>query len=285
MTDEQQEKIYPAMIAAMKTMEWAEKTGEISGYGGYKFSSELDVINAVRNVLLENGVHIHVQKMKVLDFQHLTIKRWDENRGREKESTRMHGQVHVRYAFVHEEDGSFFTTEALGEAMDNGDKTLNKCMTIALKYALIQNCLLPRGDDPDKVGSAEHEGEQVEKPKRARKKPAAKKATTKKAVAKKEAEQPASLVEQAKDLPDVAPLDTGADSLNNHLGGNANRQERRLKTSREKFPDLYTEWGSELRDAGASTKIGTELIDEARRAGLVYDRKAKVFNWKAGSDE
>ena len=46
---------------------------------------------------------------------------------------------------------SFVTTTVYGTAMDSGDKADNKCMSIALKYALLQTFLIPTEDmiDPD----------------------------------------------------------------------------------------------------------------------------------------
>lgn len=49
------------------------------------------------------------------------------------------------------DDGSCVTIRNVGEAMDSGDKAMNKAMSIALKYALLQLFLIPTEDkkDPD----------------------------------------------------------------------------------------------------------------------------------------
>lgn len=49
------------------------------------------------------------------------------------------------------QDGSFISIKNVGEAMDSGDKGMNKAMSIALKYALMQAFLIPTEDiaDPD----------------------------------------------------------------------------------------------------------------------------------------
>lgn len=49
------------------------------------------------------------------------------------------------------DDGSFITIRNVGEAMDSGDKAMNKAMSIALKYALLQLFLIPTEEkkDPD----------------------------------------------------------------------------------------------------------------------------------------
>lgn len=48
-------------------------------------------------------------------------------------------------------DGSFVETVNVGEAADSGDKGFNKCMSIALKYSLLQMFLIPTEEqkDPD----------------------------------------------------------------------------------------------------------------------------------------
>lgn len=50
-------------------------------------------------------------------------------------------------------DGSEVTITNVGEAMDTADKGMNKAMSIALKYALMQMLLIPTQDekDPDQV--------------------------------------------------------------------------------------------------------------------------------------
>lgn len=48
-------------------------------------------------------------------------------------------------------DGSCIETVNVGEAMDSGDKGMNKAMSIALKYSLLQMFLIPTDEpkDPD----------------------------------------------------------------------------------------------------------------------------------------
>lgn len=61
-------------------------------------------------------------------------------------------------------DGSSLTARVIGEAMDYGDKAMNKAMSIALKYALLQVFTIPTDEakDPDAhspvVIPPEHQG-------------------------------------------------------------------------------------------------------------------------------
>ena len=56
----------------------------------------------------------------------------------------------IKYIFV-ASDGSELSCVLIGEAMDSGDKGMNKALSIALKYALLQMFLIPTEDmkDPD----------------------------------------------------------------------------------------------------------------------------------------
>src|SRR5581483_10530973 len=54
----------------------------------------------------------------------------------------------VKYTFF-TEDGSSFDVTTVGEAMDSGDKSSNKAMSAALKYALFQVFCIPTDEDND----------------------------------------------------------------------------------------------------------------------------------------
>lgn len=61
----------------------------------------------------------------------------------------------VNYEFIfHAPDGTSISTQMVGEAMDSGDKGNNKCVSVALKYALINMFTIPteeqKENDTDK---------------------------------------------------------------------------------------------------------------------------------------
>lgn len=62
-----------------------------------------------------------------------------------------HTVLGVEYDFVSAEDGSKHTVAVVGEAMDSGDKSISKALSIAYKYAAFQAfCIPTEGDhDPD----------------------------------------------------------------------------------------------------------------------------------------
>ena len=60
--------------------------------------------------------------------------------------------THVRIRFTfYAPDGSSVSSQVVGEAMDTADKGMNKAMSIALKYCLLQMFLIPTEEqkDPD----------------------------------------------------------------------------------------------------------------------------------------
>jgi hypothetical protein len=59
----------------------------------------------------------------------------------------------VEFDFVAAEDGSKHTVCTIGEAMDSGDKSSNKAMSAAYKYACLQAFCIPTEGDNDADGT------------------------------------------------------------------------------------------------------------------------------------
>jgi hypothetical protein len=57
--------------------------------------------------------------------------------------------VEVEFDFVCAEDGSLHTVKTFGEAMDSSDKSTNKAMSAAYKYACLQAFAIPTEGDND----------------------------------------------------------------------------------------------------------------------------------------
>ena len=57
--------------------------------------------------------------------------------------------VHMEFDMVSAEDGSKHTISMVGEAMDSGDKSSNKAMSAAYKYAAMQTFAIPTEGDND----------------------------------------------------------------------------------------------------------------------------------------
>lgn len=107
---------------------------------GFKFRGIDDVYASLHSVFSEHGVFIATEVIDDTATERTTA------RG----NALYHHVVKVRFTF-YAEDGSSVSAVGLGEAMDSGDKAINKCLSIALKYVLFQAFLIPTEDakDPD----------------------------------------------------------------------------------------------------------------------------------------
>lgn len=105
---------------------------------GFKFRGIDQVYNALNDIFQTHGVFICPE---VTDHQYV-------EKTTKSGSLSMHHFLRVKYHFT-AEDGSAVMMETIGEAADTGDKGLNKCMSIALKYALFECFLIPTLEDKD----------------------------------------------------------------------------------------------------------------------------------------
>jgi len=110
----------------------------------YKYRSIDDVYNALNPALAKHGVVIMPDVIDV-----------DKAERTNKNGTVMtYTTVKVEYTFYAAEDGSSIQTTFYGEASDTGDKSINKAMSAAMKYACFQVFCIPTEDlqdDADKT--------------------------------------------------------------------------------------------------------------------------------------
>jgi hypothetical protein len=99
-----------------------------------------DVMNELHDVFAKNGVFI---LPKVKEY---TV----EVRATKSGTSQNYIRASITYRYT-AEDGSYVETDNVGEAMDSGDKAMNKAMSVALKYSLLQMLLIPTEEskDPD----------------------------------------------------------------------------------------------------------------------------------------
>lgn len=106
---------------------------------GYNFRGIDDVYNVISPLLAEHGLCI-LPRM---------ISRHCEERQTAKGGTLFYTTVEAEFDFVCAEDGSKHTVKTFGEAMDSGDKSTNKAMSAAYKYAAFQAFAIPTEGDND----------------------------------------------------------------------------------------------------------------------------------------
>lgn len=105
---------------------------------GYSFRGIDDVYNAVQPALVKHGVFILPE---VIDQKR-------EERTNTKGTTLLYTILTVRHRFC-ALDGSSVACVTVGEAMDSGDKSANKAMSAAMKYAVIETFCIPTEGDND----------------------------------------------------------------------------------------------------------------------------------------
>lgn len=129
--------IYKALAAINSEIEAVAKDKK-NPQQGYKFRGIDDMYNALHDLFSKHNVFI---TSEVVDSK------------REERTTKGGGVLIYTIATCkfnfYTIDGSFVSSTLEGEAMDSGDKSTNKAMSAALKYALMQMFLIPTEEKLD----------------------------------------------------------------------------------------------------------------------------------------
>jgi hypothetical protein len=142
---EPHKNVFEALNAAMGEMGYVQKQ-KTAGLQ-YSYAGEAALIAEVRPALVKHGVVVYPSGIRDLRNESY------EN----KNGTTMNRAVGwFTFTFVHGSTDTSFVVEVLGEGVDAGDKSCNKAMTGAYKYALRQALMIETGDDPDK-DAGEHQ--------------------------------------------------------------------------------------------------------------------------------
>jgi hypothetical protein len=132
-------KIYAAMAAIMKETDAIGKDQK-NQQQGFQYRGIDDIYNAMHSVLAKHGVFMTPE----------VIDKAREERTNAKGTVLAFTILRIRYTFW-AEDGSSVSCTVEGEGMDSGDKSSNKAMSIAHKYAMLQVFCIPTTEqkDPD----------------------------------------------------------------------------------------------------------------------------------------
>jgi hypothetical protein len=135
--------IYSSMAAIMKEVKAVDKTRK-NETQHWNFRGIDEVMNELHDSFARHDVFIlpHVEKYDV-EARAVT-------RGNGKPGMDTFVRLTVTFRYV-ASDGTYVETVNVGEAMDSGDKAMNKAMSAALKYSLLQVFLIPTKEkkDPD----------------------------------------------------------------------------------------------------------------------------------------
>lgn len=138
-------KIYGALAEIMKESGAIGKTERNQGQG-FMFRGIDNVMNGLHGLFAKHGVLILDE---VLDFEvNEKVTEKTGSGGQRYTSILYYTRAKIKFHFL-AEDGSEVTTINVGEAMDSGDKGMNKAMSVALKYALLHMFLIPTEEEKD----------------------------------------------------------------------------------------------------------------------------------------
>lgn len=131
--------IYQKMANILKETKAITKS-ERNQQQGFKFRGIDNVMNELHELFAKNDVFI------LQEVQDFTV----DARPTAKGGTLFYTRAKIKFRYT-TTDGSSVETVNVGEAMDSGDKGMNKAMSIALKYSLLQMFLIPTEEqkDPD----------------------------------------------------------------------------------------------------------------------------------------
>lgn len=132
-------KIYGAIAAAMAEIGSISKSKR-NQQQGFQYRGIDDVMNTLYPILSKHGLFIAPEVI-----EHTREERTTKNGG-----NLIYSILKVRYT-MYADDGSNVSATVIGEGMDSADKSSNKAMSVAMKYAMFQLFCIPTEEmvDPD----------------------------------------------------------------------------------------------------------------------------------------
>lgn len=134
--------LYEAQRAVMREVKYVQK--QKSAQLGYAVATEADVIGALRDSMIQNGIVVAPVGVTMMDSR-----QWDNPKGGGGQVLNV--RLAVTFRFAHVETKDFQDVVAAGEAQSFSDKACAAAMTMAQKYAMLEFFLLERGTDPEMV--------------------------------------------------------------------------------------------------------------------------------------
>lgn len=123
--------IYKAISAVLSDVGAVGKDGQ-NTFDKYKYRSIDAVMNAMHPAMAKHGVFVTPE----------VLEQSREERASKSGGILIYSITKVKYTF-YTADGSSVTATVIGEGMDKGDKSMNKAMSAAFKYALFQVFCIP----------------------------------------------------------------------------------------------------------------------------------------------
>lgn len=139
--------IYESIAAIQADVDFIGKDKTVQSGGTYKYRGVDQVLNTLHPLFAKHKVFAVPEVLEVI------TREW---RKTAKGGDVVYQILHVKYTF-YAEDGSNVSAVVIGEAMDSADKSSNKCMSVAYKYACFQILSIPTEEttqDPDETNEA-----------------------------------------------------------------------------------------------------------------------------------
>ena len=135
--------IYQKIQAVMQDIQYLAKDDQVSfGTTKYKAISEEKVTTTVRASMIKYGLVMYPETQEIMRDGQITT-------------------VNTTYRMVNTDNADEqIMIASSGQGSDTQDKGSGKAMTYAFKYALLRTFMIPTGEDPDKVSSAELDAKQ-----------------------------------------------------------------------------------------------------------------------------
>ena len=143
-------KIYKQIVKVMEDVGAIGKTDK-NEYDKYMFRGIDAVMNALHPAMVKNGIFVVPE---VLEHHR-------EERAGKNGTNMMYSLLKVKYTFM-ADDGSSVEAVVMGEAMDRSDKSTNKAMSAAFKYACFQTFCIPTDEMKDADAESPEIGNKVE---------------------------------------------------------------------------------------------------------------------------
>lgn len=153
---EKHESLALALHAIYEETGYVKKSGKIKfGKTKYSFAGEVDLIKALRPVMIKHGVLMLVKEIKDVEVDKVSNQKYDYKAKQLITTTNILVTANYTFEFIHVDSDQRMICSALGQGADSLDKAAYKAATGALKYALRQSFIIETGDDPDKTSSDE----------------------------------------------------------------------------------------------------------------------------------
>lgn len=136
-----------AVVRVMEQVGYVQKDKKMQAGGSYRYASVEAVIDALRPEMLRQQLVLLPAGVEPLKLEVVEGRNSRQNRT----------QVLYTFKLIHAPTGQSEPVVVIGEAMDVGDKSSNKAMTAARKYALILAFNIETGDDPDDTPSRDQQ--------------------------------------------------------------------------------------------------------------------------------